>query len=367
MAIKAKNLIPVKAIHPGEILKDELASRGISQTVFTSDTGIALPHLNEIIKGKRNITAETALILEKALGIDAQFWMNLQSNYEIDLSRIKEKVRDKISLIERWSLIKTYVPVKFFKRQNLLTDNLEQNEKTVKDIYRANNIEDIISSTSKPCYAHFKRSTAFSENIINVAGWVNYVAYQSRNKSVGKFSEQQKDQIVKEFKIISSQKDIIKNTEKLLNKYGIIFIIQSKPDNAPIDGVSFWSGTNPTIGVTLRYKRLDNFVFTIMHELAHIFLHLTKNKNREFVDNMEDHNYMNQNSFEKEANYFAANNLIDETIWKEFVLNHFSIDEADIIEFAELQNIHPAIVKGRLCFEQPVYYRKRYSIPNEIS
>ena len=48
-------------------------------------------------------------------------------------------------------------------------------------------------------------------------------------------------------------------------------------------------------------------------------------------------------------------------------INHFSIDEADIIEFAEKQNIHPAIVKGRLCFEQPVYYRKRYSIPNEIN
>lgn len=368
MTIKAKNLIPAKAIHPGQTLRDELESRNISQTDFANDTGIALPHLNEIIKGKRNFTAETSLILEKVLGIDASIWMNLQTQYEIDLSRIKEKIINKISLIERWSTIKEYVPIKFFKKQNLISDNLAENEKKIKEIYNAKNIDEIINATSNPCYAHFKKSTAFSENTINVAGWVNYVAYQSRNKTISvRFSKERTDAIVNELRKISSLKNVLSNTEKLLNKNGIKFIVQSKPDKAPIDGVSFWRDNNPTIGVTLRFNRLDNFIFTVMHELAHIVLHLSKDRNQEFVDNIEDHNYMNQNSFEREANEFAANNLIDKRKWDFFVQNHFSFDEDDITEFAKQEKIHPAVVKGRLCFEQPVYYRRRFSIPNEIN
>ena len=367
MAINIKNLIPSKPTHPGVILQDELESRGISQTDFATDCGIALPHLNEIIKGKRNITAETAIILEKTLDIDAKTWMNLQALFEIDLSRLKEKVQDKISLIERWNTIKDYVPVKYFKKQGQLTENLEQNEIIIKEIYHANNIDDIINSTSKPCYAHFKKSTAFTENIINVAGWVNFVSYLSRNKAAENFSIENQNEIIDELKKISLQTNVIEKTESLLNKYGIKFIVQTKPDKSPIDGVSFWFDNNPTIGVTLRYKRLDNFILTVMHELGHIILHLSKDRKREFVDNMEDHQYMNRDPFEKEANDFASNNLISEEKWSEFVLNHFSIDDSDIVKFAEEVNIHPAIVKGRLCFEQHQYYRKRFTIPNEIN
>ena len=57
------------AIHPGEILKDELDERDISQTSFATDTGIALTQLNEIVKGKRNISADYALLFEKLLDI----------------------------------------------------------------------------------------------------------------------------------------------------------------------------------------------------------------------------------------------------------------------------------------------------------
>ena len=70
-------LIPFKATHPGFVLKDELIAREISQKEFAQCIKMQPTMLNEIIKGKRAVTAEIALILEKALDIPEDFWMNL--------------------------------------------------------------------------------------------------------------------------------------------------------------------------------------------------------------------------------------------------------------------------------------------------
>jgi len=93
------NIIPFIATHPGEVLADELKARKIKQSDFAKNTGIALTIINEIIKGKRSITADIALILEKVLEIEAQYWLNLQSNYELDKARIKQKNIQKLSEI----------------------------------------------------------------------------------------------------------------------------------------------------------------------------------------------------------------------------------------------------------------------------
>lgn len=83
----ANNLTPSNPTHPGSILGEELEERGISQTKFANDLGIKVSLLNEIINGKRNLTIEYALMIEAALGIDADLWINLQNNY----SKVKAK------------------------------------------------------------------------------------------------------------------------------------------------------------------------------------------------------------------------------------------------------------------------------------
>jgi len=97
--MNSNNINSFLATHPGEVLKDELKSRKIKQSDFAKNIGIALTILNEIINGKRSITADTALILEKALDIEAIYWLNLQCNYELDKARIKQKNIQKISKI----------------------------------------------------------------------------------------------------------------------------------------------------------------------------------------------------------------------------------------------------------------------------
>ncbi len=74
------------AIHPGEHLLEELEARGVTQRALAAAIGRPPQVVNEIIRGKKAITAATALALEKALGISARTWMNLQADYELALA-----------------------------------------------------------------------------------------------------------------------------------------------------------------------------------------------------------------------------------------------------------------------------------------
>ncbi len=91
METKNENIQVCMAVPAGFTLAQELKSRQISQREFAKTIEMQATHLNEIIKGKRNITPAIALKLENALGIKASFWMNLQSQYECDLQRIKRE------------------------------------------------------------------------------------------------------------------------------------------------------------------------------------------------------------------------------------------------------------------------------------
>lgn len=75
------------AIHPGELLGEEIGVRGLTQKALAEAMGRPAYVVNEIVRGKKAITAESALQLEEALGISARFWLNLQTDY--DLTRAK--------------------------------------------------------------------------------------------------------------------------------------------------------------------------------------------------------------------------------------------------------------------------------------
>lgn len=77
----ANNLVAFEPTHPGEVLREELECRGITQTRLAKEIGLKVSLLNELINGKRDFTIEYAMMIEAALGIEADFWMNLQSSY----------------------------------------------------------------------------------------------------------------------------------------------------------------------------------------------------------------------------------------------------------------------------------------------
>lgn len=92
----------IKPIHPGEVLmEDFIEGFGITQNKLAVAIGVPPRRINEIVHGKRGITADTAVRLSKYFGTSAEFWMNLQSHYELRIERraLREQL-DAISPLE---------------------------------------------------------------------------------------------------------------------------------------------------------------------------------------------------------------------------------------------------------------------------
>lgn len=79
--------MPRTPIHPGIILQDEIEELGLSVRDLATRLEVPANRLYQIVAGKRNVTADTALRLAQFFGTSAEFWMNLQSIYELDLAR----------------------------------------------------------------------------------------------------------------------------------------------------------------------------------------------------------------------------------------------------------------------------------------
>jgi addiction module HigA family antidote len=79
--------------HPGEVLKEEfLDPLRLTQVALAAHIGVSVQRINEIIRGKRGITPATAWLLAQALGTTAQFWVNLQANYDLASARPKKTI-----------------------------------------------------------------------------------------------------------------------------------------------------------------------------------------------------------------------------------------------------------------------------------
>ena len=86
-----KVVTPFVATHPGEMIKDELRERGMTQKQLAEQTGIKPSVLSETINGKRSVSLSVALALEKSFDIPADIWMNLQTQYDLDTANIAER------------------------------------------------------------------------------------------------------------------------------------------------------------------------------------------------------------------------------------------------------------------------------------
>lgn len=97
----ANNLTPYEPTHPGELIFEELEERGMTQAALANQIGVAPSLLNEVIKGKRSINTELALLLEAALGISAELWLNLQADYNMQVAKSNKSFMERLADIRR--------------------------------------------------------------------------------------------------------------------------------------------------------------------------------------------------------------------------------------------------------------------------
>lgn len=99
----ANNLSPYKPTHPGEVLKEEIEYRGISQRKLAVQMGISYSVLNEMLNCKRPVTTEYALLFEAALGIEAGIFIRMQADYNMQTAKSNKSFIDRLAKVRQFA------------------------------------------------------------------------------------------------------------------------------------------------------------------------------------------------------------------------------------------------------------------------
>ena len=144
----------------------------------------------------------------------------------------------------------------------------------------------------------------------------------------------------------------------LLNECGVHFVLLPHLSRTYLDGASFLTPAGrPVIGMTLRHDRLDNFWFTLLHELAHVHLHL-HNYALAFFDDVEQVAHATEDEREVEANAFAQEQLIPQEVWEMHKASLLTAsDSRSIKSLADCLEISPSIIAGRIRWMMGNYSR----------
>ena len=97
----ANNLTPFEPTHPGELIRDELEASNLSQAKLANQIGVSPSLLNEVINGKRAVNTELALLLEAALGIEAELFLKLQSAYNMQVAKSDSSFMNRLANIRK--------------------------------------------------------------------------------------------------------------------------------------------------------------------------------------------------------------------------------------------------------------------------
>ncbi len=349
---------PFQATHVGELIKDELAARGMKQSELAALTGIQKPILNDVIKGKRSLTPEMALMLENTLGISSIFLMGIQTQYELDCAKISERVVRQTKMLEIWNVLKEHISVTFFKKENILEGNITEDVSRIFKVFGVDSLDGFLELKAKEKnQSYYRKSEKVTTNQTDIFSWKYYCFYLSRNDNspIGTFCKDNASELTKELnKVFKENHETIKNTGDVLYRYGIRFLLVKKVGQVPVDGMSFWIGDNPTIVATGRIPSIDNFAFTILHEVGHVYNHLSKDGKA--MINLHDEK---KNSEETEADKFALNAVIPNNDWKKILAKIRDIAPYKIAPYikeeADKYNVNPQILFGRYKHDMGIY------------
>ena len=218
-----------------------------------------------------------------------------------------------------------------------------------------NKFLDMVYLNIPTCYpmnnVHWRKTTTKqteqSRNIYSLVAWSLHVLFKA--DTIGTRNKYRDGSITNEFLTtlakLSKFGDGPLQARDYLDKAGIILIIEPGLSNSQLDGASLLSRTgNPVIGMTLLRDRIDNFWFTLFHELFHVQRHLN-NQNPAFFDDLEQTELDDQK--ENEADRLASDALIPRSIFHRSKAFRLKSRKA-VIELASQLEIHPAIVAGRI-------------------
>lgn len=346
-------MIPAIIITPGEVLKEELDARGLSQRDLALVIDRPEQMISEIINAKKQITAETANELAQALDIPATFWMNLEANYQLHL--VQRQEHD--DAIARRKRLFTLLPLRQMLKRGWveLPQEPRDLERTVERFLGMNPLDQ-----QSVLSASFRHSTVQEPNTLATLAWVKRVEHLVSQSNVPPFDKDALRGRVGDLLACAAQVEDVARIAPLLASCGVYMAVVPHFDKTYLDGAACLHDGRGVIALTLRYDRIDSFWFTLLHEVAHLledgthcYLDTLPSPGKDHADESPD----TLSDEEKLANLRARNWLIPSDALEDFVeevASHFG--QAQIEGFARVIGRHPGIVLGRLMRDGLVRY-----------
>lgn len=341
----------------GQALKYFLEQKGWTQEDLSFILSISLKHTNEVIKDKKPISLELAKLLENVFELEAIEWIRLAVKYQLQRNSDLEKER----AVRLKAQIYHYMPINELIKKGWINDSSDL-ENEIKSFWNLpkNSELDLSFLNSHKANLEYKKSDAFatSFNEFNALIWHQMALNSSRQMKAKQFNKKGLIELMNLMHSYSNKKGGIKEFLGDLNGVGVKFVFLSHLSKTYLDGAAFLDKEIPIVALTGRYDRVNNFWFTLAHELAHVILHLTNGgSNSIFIDDTSKSKEEGSTSAkEKEANEKAEEMLLQSQILEYFSSRASYITDDKVEEFSIAQDIHPSIVVGILAFNHLAKY-----------
>ena len=301
--------------------------------------------VSEVLSGKRPITMRIARALHQYLGIPAEVLLQEDGAEVEESTEIKDAERFPLTeIVKRGWVTWEATPYKDHARQiaNALRGLAGGPDVGMNALYRR----------SEP-----RRVNAKTDRYALQAWCWRVLALAKENTPDNPYRRGSVTQrFMSDVARLSSKRNGPRLAQEILGEHGISLVIERHLPKTYLDGATLWfEEDRPVIGLTLRYDRIDNFWFTLMHELAHVGRHEARDENQFFDDmNLRGAKNVADDCIEIEADEWAEEALIPGQFWDASPAQ-INPKPFNVIELAIEARVHPAVVAGRVRFERDDY------------
>ena len=323
-------------------LKDYLEFNNISQTEFAIRLGISQKHMNELLNGKMSITLERAAQIYRLTNIPIEFIINAENR-----KNITEYLLNKYGSEKQ---VQEVIKKEFFMNELLKrnwidfkdTTNSIQNYMDLVDFLKVSNLEALNMVQEKTL---FKKS---GENINKLSLWIARCDELSKNQNVKEYIPVSFNFLIQDLKEEAYKDFSIENIQKILNDYGIYFVVEKALLGTKVRGCFKVKSKNPAVYITKNYSSKDSFFFELFHELGHCKSDYNEAKNKVIVEGNEKQ--------EKRADEFALNTMIDKEVWLQIANDY---NEENILKISKKNKIPMSFIVGRLAMLGKIKYNSK--------
>ena len=320
MMTNEMNNTPFRAVHPAEIIKEEIKARSMTQKELAERMGMKQSNLSRLLKGD-NITASIAQKLEAALEIPADFWLKLQTQYDKDVKAIAVRDENEKAAINTERMLSNMLNLpELYKRLNINVALFIQEKLSILEgMLGFKPLEIGTKEFAQQLSYNYKKSDKLDVDEKNQTTWLTLAYIKSRGNAPGKaYTQGNAMKAASEISDRVHQGNLSEDEIRgILSKYCIAYSVVEKLEKTPIDAASLKIGEYPAIITTHRYNDMSRLVFNVLHELGHIEKHMYNSAGNVFVATSET--YSSDDPKEKEANAFAQNMLIKEAVWNKMM------------------------------------------------